>query len=94
VIQDANEEATVIVAMDKAHIRSMSSDEKLNILVDIAFANHKELSRQSNLLYGNGSEGLCDIVRTTKRALVWLWGIFCGISGVFFTILIYHLVKV
>ena len=84
---------TVDVALDKERVKQMGAEEKLNILVDIAFVNHKLLQNQGGVLFGkDGNEGICDTVRTTRRALLWLWGVFCGVSGTFFLLLISHIV--
>ncbi len=84
----------VEVTFDKERIKAMETPEKLNTLIDIAFANHQELRRQGRVLYGeNGAEGVCDIVRTTRNAVKWLWGIFCMVAAGFFTILMLHVMK-
>jgi hypothetical protein len=86
---------TVDISVDKERVKQMSTDEKLNVLVDIAFANHRQIRHQGEILYGGKDkpEGICEVVRTTKKAVIWLWGIFCGVSGVYFTLLVYHIMK-
>jgi hypothetical protein len=85
---------SVEVALDKERVKAMSQEEKLNVLVDIAFANHQTIKRVGGVLSGDEKEpGLLDTVRDTKKALMWLWGVFCGVSGSFFTVLIYHISK-
>jgi len=82
------------VALNKEKIKTMASDDKLNILVDIAFANHMSISRLNSILIGDGrTEGFCEMVNTTRKSITWIWRVFCGVSGAFFASLIYLLTK-
>lgn len=85
---------SIEVALDKERVKSMGQDEKLNVLVDIAFANHITIRHLNSIMIGDvDHEGICDTVRMTKKAMLWLWGIFCGVSGAFFTVLVFHLAR-
>jgi hypothetical protein len=91
---DYNDSLTVDISVDKERVKQLGVDEKLNVLVDIAFANHREIRHQGEILYGDTkTEGICEVVRTSKKAIIWLWGIFCSVSGVYFTLLVYHIMK-
>ncbi|MBE3139787.1 MAG: hypothetical protein IMZ53_04290 [Thermoplasmata archaeon] len=86
--------SAVEVALDKERVKAMSQEEKLNVLVDIAFANHQTIKKVGKVLSGDGKEeGLLDTVRDTKKAVTWLWGMFCGAGGAFFSAFIYHIMK-
>lgn len=90
----SNGTASIEIALEKERIKTMPVEEKLNMLVDIAFATHEELSKQGKILYGtNGTQGMCEIVRAVKRSTAWLWSIFCIVSGAYFTILTLHIVR-
>lgn len=52
------------IAFDQADIERQSQDEKLNLLLKIAFSNHDTLKLHSKILFGNGNSGLCDTSRT------------------------------
>lgn len=83
------------ITVDRAEIERKSQDEKINILINLGFANRRSINRMETLLIGNGKEeGLCDIVRSTRRNLLWLWAIFSAASGAYFTVLIYHLAAI
>lgn len=85
---------TIDVALDKERVKQMGMEEKINVLIDIGFANHSEIHRQGLILYGeHGDKGLCESVRLNKAGLFWLWGIFCGVAATFFGILIFHIGK-
>lgn len=73
------------IGYDMAEIEGKSADEKLNILLRIAFSNHKCLKQHSQVIYGNGKPGICDSVRQQGKALTALWSVFLlavgGLSG-------------
>ena len=82
------------VSLDKESVKRMSMEEKLNILVEIAFANHNELAAQSKIIFGNeGQRGLCEDVRTSKVLLGWLWVVFGAVSGAYFAVLTLHILR-
>ena len=86
--------STIDVALDKERVKQMGQEEKLNILIDIAFRNHQLLQAQAIILYGkNGTEGICETVRSSRKMIFWLWGIFCGVSGLYLSILLVHMGK-
>jgi len=83
---------TIEVALDKERVKQMGSEEKLNVLVDIAFRNHQLLQSQATILYGkDGNEGICETVRSSRKMLFWLWGVFCGTAGIYLSILLVHI---
>ncbi len=85
---------TIEIALDKERVKQMSSEEKLNILIDLGFANHRTIAKVAAILQGNEkSPGLCDTVRSLRKSVVVLWSIFCGVSGAFFTVLMAHILK-
>ena len=90
-----NNRPTIEVTLDKERVKQMGSEEKLNVLIDIAFQNNALLQDLGKVLYGrDGKEGICETVRTTKNRVIWIWGIFCGVSGFFISLLVYHIVRV
>ncbi len=87
-------EGKIDITLDKDTIESMSSDERVGILLNLAFANRASIDRMELLMIGDGDkEGLCDTVRSTKKSMTWLWSIFCAVSGAYFTLLVYHISK-
>jgi len=72
----------VRIELNKEEIKSKTDSEKLDVLVDIAFANHTQLTEQGLLLYGNGDpkKGLCFKVATTTTRLNWLIAILSAIG--------------
>ena len=87
-----SEVPTIDIALDKERVKQMGQEEKLNILVDIAFRNHQLLQSQAHILYGeDGETGICETVRTTRKMILVLWTIFCGTAGVYLTILLMHI---
>ena len=77
------------IAYDMEDISNKSESEKLDLLLKIAFANHKTLSDHGRILFGNGKEGLCDIARFNRVAINGLWAVFVlaiiGFASVLFT---------
>jgi hypothetical protein len=71
------------IGYDKERMMRMSMDEKLNLLIEIAFSNHSDISLHRRLLLGNGDEGICDVVRGQKRGLMALWTMMILIIGGF-----------
>lgn len=60
-----------------------TTDDKINMLLKIAFSNHKTLTEHGKLLFGNGEQGLCDRIRShddamnnQKLSLIGLWSVF------------------
>jgi hypothetical protein len=62
-------EEDIKIAFDQADIERQSQDEKLNLLLKIAFSNHTTLREHGQILFGNGKAGLCDIARTNKMLI-------------------------
>ena len=84
----------VKIEYEKDDIYEKSDSDKLNFLIDIAFANHEQLVKQGLTLYGNGDpeKGLCSQLSTQKTKLNWLVGILSAIGvaglGVITTLLV------
>ncbi len=76
------------IAFDMDDIEKKSDSEKLNMLLHIAFSNHEALLKHGKVLFGNGQEGICEIVRKTAAASRVLWGLFitsvCGFAWALF----------
>lgn len=84
----------VKIEYEKDDIYEKSDSDKLNFLIDIAFANHEQLVKQGLTLYGNGDpeKGLCSQLATQKTKMNWLVGILSAIGlaglGVITTLLV------
>jgi hypothetical protein len=87
------EEETIRIEYDYSTIESKTPDEKLNLLLRIAFANHHALQRHGKILYGNGEAGLCDTTRENKKAIKYLYSLFVLACGGFAGVLFTHLSK-
>jgi hypothetical protein len=71
------------IKFDLEDIEKRSADEKLNLLLRIAFSNHATLNSHGKILFGNGTEGLCDIARSNKKAIKLLYSAFVlAVTGV------------
>jgi hypothetical protein len=62
-------EEDIKIAFDQADIERQTQDEKLNLLLKIAFSNHTTLREHGKILFGNGKAGLCDTARTNKMLI-------------------------
>jgi hypothetical protein len=84
----------VKIEITESAIEAMTDSEKLSTLIKIAFRNADMLNRQGAILFGNGKEGVCDIVRFHARSLKGLWWVVCtaiiGFAGVLFGYLSVH----
>jgi hypothetical protein len=79
----------VKIEYEKNDIYEKPDSDKLNFLIDIAFANHEQLVKQGLTLYGNGDpeKGLCSQLSTQKTKINWLVGILsavgvCGMGAI------------
>lgn len=63
------------IAYDEEDITGKSDSEKLNLLLKIAFVNHRTLADHGKILFGNGTAGLCDKVRSNSRSLQVVYGL-------------------
>lgn len=76
----------ITIKLDQDDIEEKTPDEKLNILLKIAFSNHSLLKKHDKVLFGNGEVGLCDTVRTNKLLLKIVMGVIgtaiLGFAGV------------
>ena len=72
----------VKIEYEKEDIYNKTDSEKLNILLDIAFSNHKQLVTQGLTLYGNGdpSKGLCSQLDKQKTRMNWLVAILSAVG--------------
>jgi hypothetical protein len=90
--EDTAMDEDIKIAFDQADIERQSQDEKLNLLLKIAFSNHSTLLAHSKLLFGNGKEGLCDSVRSNKFLLNLLMTVVGICIAGFATILYSHII--
>ncbi len=76
----------ITIKYDQDDIEKKTSEEKLNLLLKIAFSNHTTLREHGRILFGNGKAGLCDIARTNKMLIKILMGVvgtaIVGFAGV------------
>ena len=68
-------EPTIKIAYEMEDIAAKTMDEKLTLLLRIAFDNHETLKRHGKLLYGNGESGICDVTRSHGHAIKAIWAI-------------------
>ena len=68
-------EPTIKIAYEMDDIAAKTMDEKLTLLLRIAFANHETLKHHGNVLFGNGESGLCDVTRSHGHAIKAIWAI-------------------
>jgi hypothetical protein len=77
------------IAYDMEDISNKSESDKLDLLLKIAFVNHKTLNEHGKILFGNGKQGLCDIARFNTKAINGLWAVFViaviGFASILFT---------
>jgi len=77
------------IAYDIEDISTKTESEKLDLLLKIAFVNHRTLNEHGKILFGNGKQGLCDIARFNSKAINGLWAVFViaiiGFAGILFT---------
>lgn len=81
-------EPKIKIEFDMEDIASKTVDEKLTLLLRIAFLNHETLKSHGKLLYGNGESGICDMTRSHGHAIKAIWAILmilvAGIVGLAF----------
>ena len=65
----------ITIKYDQDDIEKKTSEEKLNLLLKIAFSNHTTLREHGRILFGNGKAGLCDIARTNKMLIKIIMGV-------------------
>lgn len=84
------------IVLSEDDIRAMSVEEKMNLLIKVAFANRNDLIDQGILLTGNGTpeHGLCSKVAAISLHVKGLWLAFSAAGGSLFTIILYHIFKV
>lgn len=87
-------ENEIQISYDTKDIEDKSQDEKLNLLLKIAFSNHTVLKKHGEILFGNGKEGLCDIARKNKTLIKAIFYIISTSIIGFAGILFQHLSKV
>ena len=84
-------EQTIKIEYDRDDIAAKTVDEKLTLLLRIAFDNHRTLQEHGRLLFGNGQQGLCDSVRNHEISTKCLWGVFVSSVTGFVGWIIFHL---
>ena len=81
-------EPTIKIAYEMEDIAAKTMDEKLTLLLRIAFANHETLKHHGKVLFGNGGSGICDVTRSHGHAIKAIWAILmilvAGIVGLAF----------
>lgn len=68
-------EPTIKIAYEMDDIAAKTMDEKLTLLLRIAFANHETLKYHGKVLFGNGESGICDVTRSHGHAIKAIWAI-------------------
>lgn len=68
-------EQTIKIAYEMEDIAAKTMDEKLTLLLRIAFANHETLKHHGKVLFGNGESGICDVTRSHGHAIKAIWAI-------------------
>jgi hypothetical protein len=75
----------VTIELNVEDVKKKTLEEKVDVLVDIAFANHTLLADHGLIIFGNGNpeKGLCFKVNTQGTRLNWLIGILSalGLTG-------------
>lgn len=84
-------EQTIKIEYDRDDIAAKTVDEKLTLLLRIAFDNHRTLQEHGRLLFGNGKQGICDAVRNHEISTKCLWGLFVSAVTGFTGWIIFHL---
>lgn len=72
-------------------IEGKTQDEKLTLLLKIAFANHTTLNQHGKILFGNGEQGICDRTRAHGKALIAMWTLMVGSIAGFASWMFIHL---
>jgi hypothetical protein len=82
------------IEFDMESIEKKTADEKLNLLLRIAFSNHTKLVEHGKIIFGdNGKEGLVETVRSVSKRLAWCWVVGTGIVSFLSVVLAQHLLK-
>ena len=84
-------EPTIKIEYEMDDIAQKTVDEKLTLLLRIAFSNHETLKNHGKVLFGNGTAGLCDGVRNHEISVKCLWGLFVSAVTGFTGWIIFHL---
>jgi len=61
------------IVFDQVDIDSKTDSEKLSLLLKIAFSNHATLQEHGKILFGNGTQGVCDSLRQNCKAVKAMW---------------------
>lgn len=77
----ASEDCTVNIELTPDQILARSDSEKLALMIEVGFANHKAIGKLTKLLDGNGGPGLCERVRRQGWQIGGLWTLFTLIGG-------------
>ncbi len=72
----------VQIELNVEDVKKKSLDQKVDVLIDIAFANHTLLGDHGLIIFGNGdpTKGLCFKVNTQATRLNWLIGILSAVG--------------
>ena len=88
---DGNKMDEIRINYDYRDIDAKTTDEKISLLLKIAFANYKTLNDHGKILFGNGKEGLCDTTRYHGRIIKVLCSLFVTAVIGFASVLFAHL---
>ena len=61
------------IVFDQSDIDAKTDSEKLSLLLKIAFSNHTTLQEHGKILFGNGTQGVCDTLRQNCKAVKVMW---------------------
>jgi hypothetical protein len=85
---------TIQIEYSEAQIKAMDDSEKLNLLVEISLANHRELCIQGKTLYGEDKNpGICEKIRVQSLRISGLWFALSAAFGSLSTMLYMHVFK-
>lgn len=82
----------VRIELSEDDISGKTDSEKLELLLKIAFSNHKALMDHGKILFGNGKEGICKIVDRSSLYIKGLWATVIGGGSLIIGILIKHVI--
>jgi hypothetical protein len=85
---------TIQIEYSESQIRAMADSEKLNLLVEINLANHRELLTQGITLFGDDKvPGICEKIRVQTLQITALWLALSAVAGSLSTVFCMHVFK-
>ena len=64
---------SIRVELNEEEIEQMTTDQKLNCLLKIAFSNHNKLMQHDEIFYGNGKKGILPTIQGHGYYIAGLW---------------------